>query len=203
MESRNMVIKRALFSVYDKTGIVDFARDLTRLGVEIIATGGTLTMLKNGGVQSSRHVSEDTQFPEILEGRVKTIHPKLLGGILAQRCKSKHMRELERLGIRPIDMVVCNFYPFDTGINKELDLTTVLNSVDIGGPNLIRAAAKNFENVVVIVNPEKYGQILKELKKKGDISIDTRLILAMEAFKVTARYDKTIYNFLQTIVTIK
>jgi phosphoribosylaminoimidazolecarboxamide formyltransferase/IMP cyclohydrolase len=198
-----MRIKRALISVYDKTGIVDFARELNRLGIEIIATDGTLKILKKGGIQFVKHVSDVTKFPEILGGRVKTEHPKLIGGILALRDKKEHMNELERLEIKPIDMVVCNLYPFKKLINQGIDLKVALENIDIGGPNLVRAAAKNFENVVVIVNPKRYGQVLQELKKKGEVSAETRSVLAIEAFKETARYDSVIYKFLKKIVSTK
>jgi len=196
-----MMVKRALISVYDKTGIVDFARDLNKLGIEIIATGGTLEILKKGGIQFVKHVSDVTKFPEILGGRVKTEHPKLIGGILALRDKKEHMNELERLGIKTVDMVVCNLYPFEKLINRGVDLKTALENIDIGGPNMIRAAAKNFENVVVIVNPNRYDQVLQELKKKGDVSTETRSILAIEAFKETARNESTIYKFLEKTIS--
>jgi len=190
-------IKRALLSVYDKKGIVDFARELNKLGIEIIATSRTLETLKKGGIQSVKHLSDVTKFPEILGGRVKTEHPKLIAGILALRDKKEHMNELERLEIKPVDMVVCNLYPFEETINRGVDLKSALESIDIGGPNIIRAAAKNFENVAVIVNPNRYGQVLHELNKKGDLSTETRSTLATEAFKETARYDCIIYKFLE------
>ncbi len=192
-----MNMKRALISVYDKTGIVDFARELRKLGIEIIATGGTLKTLKDEGIQFVKHVSEVTEFPEILEGRVKTEHPKLIGGILALRDKKEQMKELESLGTKPIDMVVCNLYPFEKLTSQGVDLKTALENIDIGGPNMIRAAAKNFENVVVIVNPSRYGQILRELKQKGQVSTKNKAILAVEAFKETARYDSVIFRFLE------
>ncbi len=192
-----MDMKRALISVYDKTGIVGFARELIKLGIEIIATGGTLKTLKEEGIQFVKHVSEVTEFPEILEGRVKTEHPKLIGGILALRDKKEYVKDLTRFGIEPIDMVVCNLYPFEKLTNQGVDLNTALENIDIGGPNMIRAAAKNFENVVVIVNPHRYDQILRELKKKGHVSTETKSILAVEAFKETARYESAIYRFLE------
>ena len=192
-----MIMKRALISVYDKTDIVSFARELGKLGFEIIATGGTLEALKEGGIRFVRHVSEVTDFPEILEGRVKTEHPKLIGGILALRDKEEHVRELARFGIEPIDMVVCNLYPFERLTNQGADLKTALENIDIGGINMTRAAAKNFEHVVVIVNPYRYGQILREYEKNGYVSAQTRRILAVEAFKETARYESAIYRFLE------
>lgn len=192
-----MAIRSALISVYDKTGIIDFGRELNRFEIEIIATNGTLKILKKGGVRFVKHVSDIVGFPEILGGRVKTEHPKLIGGILALRDKKEHLRELERLEIKTIDMVVCNLQPFEESINRKADLNSALENVDIGGPNLIRAAAKNFENVVVIVDPSRYGHVLQELDKKGDVSVETRAILAKEAFKETARYDAVICNFLE------
>jgi len=190
-------MKRALISVYNKTGIVSFAGELSKLGFEIISTGGTLETLKEGGIRSVKHVSEVTEFPEILEGRVKTEHPKLIGGILALRDREEHVKDLERHGIEPIDIVVCNLYPFERLTDQGADLKTALENIDIGGPNMIRAAAKNFENVVVIVNPHRYDQVLSEYKKNGDVSVETRKALAVEAFKETARYDSAICRFLE------
>lgn len=192
-----MTMKRALISVYDKTGIVSFAEELSKLGIEIISTGGTLETLKEAKIRFVKHVSEVTEFPEILEGRVKTEHPKLVGGILALRDKKEHVKDLERHGIEPIDMVVCNLYPFERVTDQGADLKTALENIDVGGPNMIRAAAKNFENVVVIVNPRRYGQILSEYKKNGYVSAETRKVLAVEAFKETARYDAIICRFLE------
>jgi phosphoribosylaminoimidazolecarboxamide formyltransferase/IMP cyclohydrolase len=192
-----MIMKRALISVYDKTDIVSFARELSKLGVEIISTGGTLETLKDGGIRLVKHVSEVTEFPEILEGRVKTEHPKLMGGILAIRDKKEDVKNLERHRIEPIDMVVCNLYPFERITDQGADLKTALENIDVGGPNMIRAAAKNFENVVVVVNPRRYGQVLSEYKKNGEVSAETRKVLAVEAFKETARYDSAIYRFLE------
>lgn len=191
-------IKRVLISVSDKTGLIDFAGELSKLGIEIIATGGTLKFLEKGGIKFVKHVSDVTNFPEILGGRVKTMHPKLIGGILALRDKKEHMNELKQLGIVPVDMVVCNLYPFEKAIRRGRSLEAALEKIDIGGPNLIRAAAKNFENVVVVTNPNRYGQVLEELKKKGDVSIQTKFVLAKEAFKETARYDWIIYKVLES-----
>jgi len=196
-------MRRALISVYDKTGIVSFARELSKLGFEIISTGGTLETLKEAKIRFVKHVSEVTEFPEILEGRVKTEHPKLMGGILALRDSKEQLKDLERHGIEPIDMVVCNLYPFEKVTGQGADLKTALENIDIGGPNMIRAAAKNFENVVVIVNPRRYGQILSEYKKNGYVSAETRKALAVEAFKETARYDSAIYRFLEKTLPSK
>jgi phosphoribosylaminoimidazolecarboxamide formyltransferase/IMP cyclohydrolase len=190
-------LKRALVSVYDKTGIGSFVRELRILGIEIIATGGTLEALKNRRIQHVKHVSDVTDFPEILEGRVKTEHPKIIAGILALRNKTKHLEDLARFGIELVDMVVCNLYPFEKVTSHEVDLETALEHIDIGGPNMIRAAAKNFENVVIIVNPKRYDQILREIKEKGVVSSRTRRVLAVEAFKETARYETAIYRYLE------
>jgi phosphoribosylaminoimidazolecarboxamide formyltransferase/IMP cyclohydrolase len=190
-------VKRALISVYDKTGIIDFARELDKMGIEIISTGGTYETLKKAGILSVKHVSEVTEFPEILEGRVKTEHPKLIGGILALRDKEEHVQDLERHEIEAVDLVVCNLYPFEKVTANGADMKTALENIDIGGPNMIRAAAKNFENVVVVVNPNRYKQILSEYKKNGDVTAETRRALAVEAFKETARYDSAIHRFLE------
>lgn len=190
-------MKYALISVYDKTGIIDFAQELNKLGFTIISTSGTLKKLKDSGISIIKHVSEVTNFPEILGGRVKTAHPKLMGGILALKEKKEHKEELEKFQIMPIDMVVCNFYPFATVIEEGVNLKIALENIDIGGTNMIRAAAKNFENVVVIVNPQRYSQVLEEYKKKGEVCIEIRKKLALEAFKKTAQYDTSIYRFLE------
>ena len=191
------MLKSALISVYDKTGIVEFARELDSLGIEIISTGGTANLLQKYGIPV-KTVSDVTKFPEILDGRVKTQHPSILGGILALRNKEEHMKELEEHDIKPIDIVVFNFYPFEEVVKKKgADLEEVLENIDIGGPSTIRAAAKNFEDVVVIVNPERYNQVIEEIKNKGDLSRETRSMLAVEAFKQTAKYDWVIQNFLE------
>jgi phosphoribosylaminoimidazolecarboxamide formyltransferase/IMP cyclohydrolase len=189
-------MKYALLSVYNKTGIVDFAKDLQKLGFTIISTGGTLKTLKDAKIENIKHVSEITGFPEILDGRVKTEHPKLIGAILALRDNKNHMNELEQFGIEPIDLVACNLYPFQEVTEAGADMKNALNNIDIGGPNMIRAAAKNFENVVVVVDPSRYSQIIDEYKKNGNISKETRNKLVVEAFKQTSQYDNVIYTFL-------
>jgi phosphoribosylaminoimidazolecarboxamide formyltransferase/IMP cyclohydrolase len=192
-----MTIKRALISVYDKTGIVDFASRLAEMGIEIIATEGTLNVLRKKGIASIEPVSAITGFPEILGGRVKTEHPLLIGGILALQEKREHLLEVEKLGIRTIDMVICNLHPFKESGDQEFDVKSVVNHIDIGGPNLIRAAAKNYSNVVVIINPKEYHGILQELLKNGDVSKKKRFHLAVKAFLETATYDLRLYNFLK------
>lgn len=197
IELGGMKVKRVLISVSDKTGIANFAGELSNLGAEIIATTGTLAVLKQNRVRFAKHVSDVTGFPEILEGRVKTLHPKLIGGILALRDQKDHADELRKVDIKSIDMVVCNLYPAEKVIRHGGNLKAVLDQIDIGGPTMIRAAAKNFENVVVITNPSRYSQVLKELKEKNDVSIQTRRTLAIEAFRKTATYDHAIYTFLK------
>ncbi len=193
--------RRALISVYDKRGLLPFARELIQLDFDIIATEGTFTVLNDGGVPRVQPVPAVTQVPELFNGRVKTLHPKVMGGILALREKPAHMAELTRFRIKPIDMVVCNVFPLENLNADDLDLPTLLNHIDIGGPSLIRAAAKNFPHVIVIVNPERYESILRELKQCGDVRIDTRSALALEAFKATANYDHAVYHLLQVFVT--
>jgi phosphoribosylaminoimidazolecarboxamide formyltransferase/IMP cyclohydrolase len=191
-------MKCALISVYDKTDIVEFAKGLKKNGFTLISTGGTLKTLEDGNVGDVVHVSEITGFPEILDGRVKTLDPKLIGGILALRDNKEQMNELQKHKILLIDLVVCNFYPFKKATDQITDMKTALKSIDIGGPNMIRAAAKNFQDVVVVVNPKRYNQILKEYKQNGDVTLKTRKALATEAFKKTAQYDKVIFRFLKS-----
>jgi len=192
-------MKRALLSVHDKTGIIQFAEQLTKLGYEVVASDGTLIELRKAEIEPVKPVSEVTGFPEILEGRIKTLHPKLIGGILAIKNNKQHMTDLEQFEIAPVDMVVCNLYPFEKVAQQEnVDMKTALENIDIGGPNMIRAAAKNFENVVVVVDPSSYTQIIEEIKQHGDVTKKTRQRLAVEAFKRTSQYDKAIRTFLET-----
>ncbi len=192
--------RRALMSVYDKTGLRSFARELIPLGFDVIATGGTFAVLKEGGVPRVHPIPAVTRTPELFNGRVKTLHPNVMGGILALREQPEHAAELTRRRIKPIDMVVCNVCPLDALDAGDLDLSTLLNQIDIGGPSLIRAAAKNFPHVIVIVNPERYGSILQELRQYGDVRMDTRSALALEAFKATAAYDHAVYRLLHVFV---
>lgn len=190
-------IKRALISVSDKKGIVDFARGLEKLGIEIISTGGTAKVLKENRVKI-RAVSEVTGFPEMLSGRLKTLHPKIHGGILARRGDSGHMAQVREHKIRLIDMVVVNLYPFEeTARSPKTRLEDAIEMIDIGGPAMIRSAAKNFKDVAVICNPERYLRILMELRGKDrSLSDETLETLAVEAFGHTAKYDAAIYTFL-------
>jgi len=190
-------IKRAIISVSDKTGLLDFARGLINHGVEILSTGGTAKVLKSSGI-SVREVSDYTGFPEILDGRVKTLHPLIYGGLLALRDHPEHMEQLKKHKIEPIDMVVVNLYPFDRVIQKKnVALEEALENIDIGGPAMLRAAAKNYKNVAVVCNPHRYSDILKELEVNSGILSDTVLWnLAIEAFAHTAQYDSVIHTFL-------
>ncbi|MDI3533788.1 MAG: phosphoribosylaminoimidazolecarboxamide formyltransferase / cyclohydrolase [Thermosediminibacterales bacterium] len=191
------MIKRALISVSDKTGIVEFAKKLEELGVEILSTGGTAKLLKESGV-SVIPVSDVTGFPEILDGRVKTLHPKIHGGILAVRENKEHMNQLNELNIKPIDLLVINLYPFKETIKKEgITFEEAIENIDIGGPTMIRAAAKNHQDVAVVINPERYSSILEEIEQTGDISLKTKRELALEVFSYTAHYDALIADYLR------
>jgi phosphoribosylaminoimidazolecarboxamide formyltransferase/IMP cyclohydrolase len=188
-----IAVRRALVSVSDKTGVADFARGLAGLGVEILSTGGTATALREAGLQVT-DVSEFTGQEEILGGRVKTLHPRLHAALLARRADAEHMATLEREGIEPIDLVCVNLYPFEqTVAGHDVAHEVAVENIDIGGPTMIRAAAKNHEGVAVVVKPESYDAVLAELEEnEGEISAATRHWLANEAFAQTARYDAAI-----------
>jgi phosphoribosylaminoimidazolecarboxamide formyltransferase/IMP cyclohydrolase len=188
--------KTALISVYDKSGVLEFARDLSEMGFEIISSGGTARHLRDGGL-NVRDVSDLTGFPEILFGRVKTLHPKIHGGILCRRDDPRHLAEVADHDIPLIDLVCVNLYPFRSVAGKgDASLDDVIENIDIGGPTLIRAAAKNYRDVIVTVNSESYGEIARGLKVQGDIDLDTRFRLACEAFEHTAVYDTQVSSYL-------
>lgn len=192
-------MKRAIISVSDKTGVVEFARELVNLGWEIVSTGGTARTLQEAGVKVIG-ISEVTGFPEILEGRVKTLHPMVYGGILAKDTP-EHFQVLEEKGITPINMVIVNLYPFQETIAKEgVSLDEAIENIDIGGPTMVRAAAKNFQRVAIVVNPNNYGNIIKEIRELGEVSLNTKKKLALEAFTHTAQYDTTISQYLVSLV---
>jgi phosphoribosylaminoimidazolecarboxamide formyltransferase/IMP cyclohydrolase len=185
-------IRRVLISVTDKTGIADFARELSALGAEIISTGGTARLLRDAGIPV-RDVSEVTGFPEMLDGRVKTMHPKVSGGILAMRARPDHMQALAEHDITPIDMVVVNLYRFEDAAAKAgAPLEELIENIDIGGPTMIRAAAKNYQDVAVVVSPADYQPILAELRDNGALAVETCWHLAKKAFRTTADYDVAI-----------
>jgi len=189
-------IKRALLSVSDKTGLIPFARSLHQLKVEILSTGGTLKTLRQARIPA-RSVSDFTGFPEILEGRVKTLHPKIHGGILFRRNKKLHVRQARQQGIAPIDLVVVNLYPFEEVTKKKVSLETAIENIDIGGPTLLRSAAKNHESVAVVTDPLDYPLIVEEMKKySGKVSAATRARLAQKVFEKTSRYDRLIADYL-------
>src|SRR3954469_13229870 len=186
-------VRRALLTVSDKRGLVDFARGLAELGVEIVSTGGTARELRDQGIDI-RAIDEYTGFPEILDGRVKTLNPRIYAGLLAVRSNPEHMSTLSEHGIEPIDLVCVNLYPFERVAGQRgVEDHEVIENIDIGGPTLIRAAAKNFPFSAVVVRPESYDAILDELRRSdGRLSEPTREALAMEAFGYTARYDSAI-----------
>lgn len=191
------MVKRALISVSNKTGVVEFARGLVGLGAEIVSTGGTAKTLKEAGVPVT-YITEVTQFPEILDGRVKTLHPKVHGGILARRTED-HLGQLKENGITPIDLVAVNLYPFRETVAKPgVTLEEAIENIDIGGPAMVRAAAKNHRDVLVVVNPGRYGEIL-QLLESGGVTDDFRLSLALEAYSHTASYDAAISAYLSGI----
>ncbi len=191
--------KQALLSVSDKTGIADFARRLAACGYHILSTGGTARLLAEEGVEA-QEVADYTGFPEMLDGRVKTLNPKIHAGILARRPDAEHMAALEANQIDPIDVVVVNLYPFEQTIAKPgCTFEEAVENIDIGGPAMIRAAAKNHESVAVVVDPADYGAVAAEIEAEGGVSAETRLRLAKKVFAHTARYDAMIANYLTSL----
>ena len=189
--------KRALISVSDKTGIVEFAQKLNDLGVSIISTGGTFKVLKEAGIPVI-NISDVTGFPECLDGRVKTLHPNIHAGLLAMRSNPEHMKQVEELNVELIDMVVVNLYPFKQTIMKpDVTLADAIENIDIGGPTMLRAAAKNYQDVSVVIDPTDYEQVLSEIKETGAVSVKTNFYLAAKVFNHTAYYDTMIANYLR------
>jgi phosphoribosylaminoimidazolecarboxamide formyltransferase/IMP cyclohydrolase len=186
--------KRALVSVSDKAGVVDFCKGLVENGFEIISTGGTAKVLKDAGIQVIG-ISDITGFPECLDGRVKTLHPNVHAGLLAMRSNPEHMAQLEKLNINTIDIVCVNLYPFKATLAKGADFAECIENIDIGGPTMIRAAAKNYQDVAVIVDPKDYEVVLKELKE-GGVTLQTKKYLQYKVFAHTAVYDSLISNYL-------
>jgi phosphoribosylaminoimidazolecarboxamide formyltransferase/IMP cyclohydrolase len=188
---------RALISAYDKKNVVEFARSLSALGFEIISSGGTARLLASSGV-NVREVADFTGFPEMMDGRVKTLHPKIHGGILADRAKKEHIEQAKREGVELIDIVAVNLYPFEETIQKSGDdLEKAIENIDIGGPALVRSAAKNYRSVAVLVNPERYAAVAAELKNDGKISQRMRETLVIEAWEHIAHYDSVIENYFR------
>ncbi|MDW7773134.1 MAG: IMP cyclohydrolase [Desulfobulbaceae bacterium] len=189
-------VERALISLTDKSGIEDFARALSDLGVEILSTGGTAKKIRDGGIPV-RDVSDFTGFPEMLDGRVKTLHPLIHGGILNQRENPDHQQQCQKHGIRPIDIVAVNLYAFEkTVADPDCTLADAIENIDIGGPTLLRASAKNFHDVTVIVDPADYPQVLDEIRKTGNTTLQTRFRLAVKVFQLTSKYDTAIARWL-------
>ncbi|MEW5758803.1 MAG: bifunctional phosphoribosylaminoimidazolecarboxamide formyltransferase/IMP cyclohydrolase [Candidatus Omnitrophota bacterium] len=191
-------IKRALISVSDKNGIVEFAKELNAQGIEIISTGGTAKILKENNIPAVE-ISDYTGFPEMLDGRVKTLHPKIHAGLLALRDNENHLEQLKRQNIGFIDMVVINLYPFEQTVKKSnVSLEEAIENIDIGGPSMLRSAAKNYKGVAVISDTKDYSKIIQELKEtNGSISSKTLEILGKKVFRLTSSYDQAIYNYLE------
>ena len=193
-----MKLKKALISVSDKDGIVDFAKGLSELKIDIISSGGTAKVLEKSKINVTE-VSNVTGFPEMLDGRVKTLHPIIHAGILARRDIKKHMDTIKKHDIDPIDILVVNLYPFEETIKKtNVKMDEVVENIDIGGPTLVRSAAKNYKNVIIVTSKNQYESVLKSLKEKGNLSIDEREKLAIDAFSHTAQYDSMISNYLSS-----
>jgi phosphoribosylaminoimidazolecarboxamide formyltransferase / IMP cyclohydrolase len=194
-----MAVERALISVFDKTGVVDFAKRLAALGIEILSTGGTSKLLRDSGVKV-RDVSDFTGWPEMLGGRAKTLHPKVHGGLLFRRNHTEDRKQAAEHGIAPIDLVVVNLYPFEaTAAKGDLSAEELIENIDIGGPTMLRSAAKNFESVTVVCDPADYGRISGELQNARETSLSTRLELARKVFALTSRYDGMITMELERL----
>jgi phosphoribosylaminoimidazolecarboxamide formyltransferase/IMP cyclohydrolase len=187
--------RRAILSVTDKTGLVDFARALSAKGVELVSTGGTMKALAGAGL-SVTSVSDVTGFPEILGGRVKTLHPHVHAGILADKDDPAHLETLERLAIRPFDLVCVNLYNFAEAARKGLSLRAAVEEIDIGGPTLLRASAKNFHSILVVPGVAHYGRVLTELAERGGFSLPLRKDMAAETFRLVSAYDAMIADYL-------
>ncbi len=196
MEKR---IERALISVSNKEGVVEFGRRISGAGIEILSTGGTARLLAQENV-AVRSVDSYTGFPEIIDGRVKTLHPKVHGGILAVRDNEKHRGQMEQNGISSIDLVVVNLYPFQQTVAKpDVSIEDAIENIDIGGPTMVRSSAKNHKYVAIVVDPSDYEGIAKEIETDGFVSLQTRKRLAVKAFKHTAEYDTAIHAYLSTV----
>jgi phosphoribosylaminoimidazolecarboxamide formyltransferase / IMP cyclohydrolase len=191
-------VSRAIISVSDKRGMVEFAKELSSMGVSILSTGGTAKSLRDAGIPV-KEVSEHTGSPEMLEGRVKTLHPKIHGGILWRRDNQRDIGEVEKYGIEPIDMVVVNLYPFEQTISREgSTFDDAIENIDIGGPAMLRSASKNFRFVAVVVDPSDYDKVIAEMKSlNGELSYETRIRLAQKVFSQTSRYDALIAGYLE------
>ncbi|AEB09408.1 Phosphoribosylaminoimidazole carboxamideformyltransferase [Desulfobacca acetoxidans DSM 11109] len=190
-------ISRAIMSVTDKSGLVEFAKELTAFPIEVLSTGGTAKVLRQAGL-AVREVSDFTGFPEMLDGRVKTLHPKIHGGILGRRDLPDHVAQMQAHQILPIDLVVVNLYQFEQAVAKPgCTLAEAIENIDIGGPAMLRSSAKNFQDVTVVVDPADYSLIIQEMKaNQGATTLSTRFMLARKVFALTNAYDRAIYNYL-------
>ncbi|HKY33134.1 MAG TPA: bifunctional phosphoribosylaminoimidazolecarboxamide formyltransferase/IMP cyclohydrolase [Candidatus Polarisedimenticolia bacterium] len=194
-------VRRALLSVHDKTGLIPFARGLRSLGIELLSTGGTARTLTEAGV-AVREVAEVTRFPEMLDGRVKTLHPAVHGGLLAVRDNPEHLRQIREQGIEPIDLLAINLYPFEATLrSRPGDDAAILEMIDIGGPAMLRSAAKNHAGVVVVADPADYPAVLEQLQRSGDVAPEVRRALAARVFSLTASYDAIIASYLERSAT--
>jgi len=192
-------IERALISLTDKAGIEGFATELADLGVDLLSTGGTAKKLRDAGL-SVMDVSEFTGFPEMLDGRVKTLHPKVHGGILNQRANGDHQQQCAAHGLKNIDLIAVNLYAFEKTIaDPNCSLADAIENIDIGGPTMLRAAAKNFHDVTVIVDPADYPQVVKEIKESGNTTLKTRFKLMRKVFALTSVYDTAISTWLEKV----
>ena len=197
---KEVKIKRALVSVSDKTGVVDLSRTLNNMGVQILSTGGTARSLQEAGIPVIE-VSRYTGFPEMMDGRIKTLHPKIHGALLGKRDNPEHMKQMKTHGIEPIDLVVVNLYPFEKTVAKpDCTLEEAIENIDIGGPTMLRSSAKNYHDVAVVTDPQDYEKIIEEMKKSGGaLSLETRFRLAKKVFKLTSHYDKAITEYLEKV----
>lgn len=192
-------VSTALISVTDKSGIVEFARSLAGLGIEILSTGGTARTIREGGIEVL-DISEYTGFPEMMDGRVKTLHPKVHGALLGRRDNQQDIQMMGLHGIRDINLVVVNLYQFEQTVAKEgCTLEEAVENIDIGGPSMLRSAAKNFRYVTVIVDPSDYPKVLKEITESGGTTLKTRFELAKKVFNLTWQYDKSISDYLEGV----
>ena len=192
-------IERALISLTDKSGIEDFARALHELGIEILSTGGTAAKIRENGIPVT-DVADFTGFPEMLDGRVKTLHPLIHSGILNQRANTAHQAQCREHNIRNIDIVAVNLYAFEkTVANPDCSLADAIENIDIGGPTLLRASAKNFRDVTVIVDPNDYAPVLREIRSNGNTTLKTRFRLAVKVFQLTSSYDTAIARWLEQV----